>query len=58
MSAPPTERPQMRRVCVWFGKHKIVDHVADLATAARFEEAMGRRFGSLRVTSEAVGSGR
>jgi len=47
-------RPQLRRVCVWFGEHKIIDHTSDPAYAARFEDAMRRRFVSLRVTNEAA----
>ncbi len=43
-----------RRVCVWFGRHKIVDHVGEPAFAARFESAMRRRFAGLRVTNEPV----
>jgi hypothetical protein len=43
-----------RIVCVWFGEHKIVEHVSDPAYAKRFEAAMRRRFASLRVTNEAV----
>lgn len=42
----------LRRVCVWFGTHKIVEHIGEPAYAARFEAAMGRRFASLRVTNE------
>ena len=42
------------RVCVWFGEHKIVEHVAEPAYAARFEAAMRHRFASLRVTNELV----
>jgi hypothetical protein len=43
-----------RRVCVWFGEHKIVEHVSESADALRFEAAMRRRFASLRVTNEPV----
>ncbi|MDX6247232.1 MAG: hypothetical protein QOF10_592 [Kribbellaceae bacterium] len=45
---------QERRVCVWFGEHKIVEHVSESANATRFEAAMRRRFASLRVTNEPV----
>lgn len=49
----PLQRPAAKhRVCVWFGEHVIVDHVAEPAVAARFEAAMRRRFASLRVTTE------
>ncbi|HEU4949052.1 MAG TPA: hypothetical protein VFT31_18025 [Kribbella sp.] len=43
-----------RRVRVWFGAHPIADHIADADQAAQYEEAMRRRFASLRVTSEPV----
>ena len=48
--------PPNRRVCVWFGEHEIVEHIAEPAYAARFEAAMRRRFASLRVTNEPVAS--
>ena len=43
-----------RRVQVWFGAHAIADHTAGAEQAAQYEEAMRRRFASLRVTSEPV----
>jgi hypothetical protein len=43
-----------RRVRVWFGGHPIADHTATAESAAQYEEAMRRRFASLRVTSEPV----
>ena len=43
-----------RRVRVWFGATTIADHIADVDHAAQYEEAMRRRFASLRVTSEPV----
>ena len=43
-----------RRVRVWFGAHPIADHTAVADQAAQYEEAMRRRFASLRVTSEPV----
>jgi hypothetical protein len=43
-----------RRVRVWFGAHPIADHIAAEDQAAQYEEAMRRRFASLRVTSEPV----
>jgi hypothetical protein len=43
-----------RRVRVWFGAHPIADHTATADLAAQYEEAMRRRFASLRVTSEPV----
>ncbi|HEY3561625.1 MAG TPA: hypothetical protein VGL05_29375 [Kribbella sp.] len=44
--------PTHRRIRVWFGKHVIADHVCDPASAAEYEAAMRRRFGSLRVTND------
>ena len=43
-----------RRVRVWFGGHPIADHTAMAEQATQYEEAMRRRFASLRVTSEPV----
>ena len=43
-----------RRVRVWFGAHPIADHIAAGDQAGQYEEAMRRRFASLRVTSEPV----
>ncbi|MFF1822229.1 hypothetical protein ACIA49_21070 [Kribbella sp. NPDC051587] len=43
-----------RRVRVWFGAHPIADHTATAEQAVQYEEAMQRRFASLRVTSEPV----
>lgn len=46
--------PLDRRVCVWFGEHNVVEDVSEPEFAARFEGAMRRRFGSLRITNEPV----
>ena len=46
--------PTDRRVCVWFGDHKVVEHVSAPDDAAKFEAAMRRRFASLRVTNEPI----
>ncbi|GAA1548378.1 hypothetical protein GCM10009804_00920 [Kribbella hippodromi] len=54
MSTPVTELP-LRRVCVWLGEHKIIDHVSEPAAAARFEAAIQRQCTRLRVTSEPAG---
>ena len=45
---------ESRRVRVWFGAHPIADHTATADQAAQYEEAMRRRFASLRVTNEPV----
>ena len=50
LEAPATHR----RVRVWFGACPIADHTADAEQAVQYEEAMRRRFASLRVTSEPV----
>lgn len=43
-----------RRVRVWFGENVIASHVAAPAIAARYEQAMRRRFAGLRVTNDAA----
>jgi hypothetical protein len=43
---------EQRRVRVWFGAHPIADHTATADQAAQYEEAMRRRFASLRVTND------
>lgn len=43
-----------RRVRVWFGEHVIADHVAEAATAERYEQAMQRRFAGLRTTNDPI----
>jgi hypothetical protein len=52
MSTAAELAASLRCVCVWFGEHKIVEHLAEPALAARFEDAMRRRFAGLRVTNE------
>lgn len=49
-----TPAPTDRRMCVWFGVHKIVEHVSETDRAEEFETAMRCRFKSLRVTNEPV----
>lgn len=44
-----TER---RRVRVWFGHRTVADRVACSDLAAEFEDAMKRRYPSLRVTND------
>ncbi|QNE18874.1 hypothetical protein F1D05_14360 [Kribbella qitaiheensis] len=43
---------ERRRVRVWFGDTAISDYVAAPDIAARYEEAMRRRFAGLRVTND------
>ncbi|WP_328996929.1 hypothetical protein OG394_25565 [Kribbella sp. NBC_01245] len=40
---------------VWFGEHVIAQYVADAPLAARYEQAMRRRFAGLRVTNDLLG---
>jgi hypothetical protein len=50
--AEMTSRQHRRRVRVWFGEHVIAQYVAEAALAARYEQAMRRRFAGLRVTND------
>jgi hypothetical protein len=43
---------QQRRVRVWFGHQPLADYIATAERAARYEQAMRRRFAGLRVTNE------
>ncbi len=49
-------RQHRRRVRVWFGEHVIAQYVADAPLAARYEQAMRRRFAGLRVTNDVLGA--
>jgi len=53
--AEMTSRQHRRRVRVWFGEHVIAQYVADAPLAARYEQAMRRRFAGLRVTNDVLG---
>ena len=50
-----TARQHRRRVRVWFGEHVIAQYVAEAALAARYEQAMRRRFAGLKVTNDLLG---
>ncbi|WP_405068903.1 hypothetical protein OG558_03410 [Kribbella sp. NBC_01510] len=54
MSTALEPQPADHCVCVWFGRQKIVEHVAEPIAARSFEAAMRRRFASLRITNEPV----
>ncbi len=54
MSIPLEAQPADRCIRVWFGRHMIVEHVAETTQAGLFEAAMRQRFASLRVTNEPV----
>ena len=53
--AEMTSRQHRRRVRVWFGEHVIAQYVAEAPLAARYEQAMRRRFAGLRVTNDVLG---
>jgi hypothetical protein len=53
--AEMTSKQHRRRVRVWFGAHVIAQYVADPPLAARYEQAMRRRFAGLRVTNDILG---
>lgn len=53
--AETTARQHRRRVRVWFGEHVIAQYVAEAPLAARYEQAMRRRFAGLRVTNDLLG---
>lgn len=55
-TATATAVAERRRVRVWFGEHAIVDFVAEPGLAERYAAAMRRRFISLQVTNELLGS--
>lgn len=40
------------RVRVWFGTHVVADYVAEPQAAARYADAMRRRYAGLHVTCE------
>ncbi|MFK4083436.1 hypothetical protein ACI2LF_04965 [Kribbella sp. NPDC020789] len=50
-----TARQHRRRVRVWFGEHVIAQYVAEASLAARYEQAMRRRFAGLKVTNDLLG---
>ncbi|MFI5734424.1 hypothetical protein ACIA49_30185 [Kribbella sp. NPDC051587] len=53
--AEMTARQHRRRVRVWFGEHVIAQYVAEASLAARYEQAMRRRFAGLKVTNDVLG---
>lgn len=53
--AEMTSRQHRRRVRVWFGEHVIAQYVAEAPLAARYEQAMRRRFAGLKVTNDLLG---
>lgn len=50
--AAPTLGTPLRQVRVWFGSHVVAEYEAAPQLAARYENAMRRRFAGLRVTSD------
>ena len=45
---------QRHRVRVWVDEHVIAEYVADAPMAARYEQAMRRRYSGFHVTNELV----
>jgi hypothetical protein len=45
-----TEQPTELRVRVWFGPHLLHDYRAEASAAESYAQAIGRRFGGLRIT--------
>ncbi len=43
-----------RCVRIWFGSHVVAEYEAAPQLAARYEDAMRRRFAGLRVTNEEI----
>ena len=54
-TAEMTSKQHRRRVRVWFSEHVIAPYVAEAPLAARYEQAMRRRFAGLRVTNDVPG---
>jgi len=55
MITAAAETAPRRNVQVWFGEHVIAQYQAEPALATRYEQAMKRRFASLRVTNRPLG---
>lgn len=55
-AAIPAVAQPLRLVRVWFGRRLIASYVADAERAARYEQAMRRRFAACRVTNESLSS--
>lgn len=49
---PPEISPGCTRIRVWFGSHVVAEYEAAPRLAARYEDAMRRRFAGLRVTTD------
>jgi len=56
MTAQPqeTETLELHFVQVWFGDHVIAKYTAERDSAARYAEAMDRRFAGLKITNDIV----
>lgn len=56
MTAQPQETPafELHFVRVWFGDHVIAKYTAERDAAARYAEAMDRRFAGLKITNDIV----
>jgi hypothetical protein len=47
----------VRQVRIWFGSHVVAEYEAGSQMAARYEDAMRRRFAGLRVASDELAAG-
>jgi len=56
LTSATAQTAQRRHVRVWFGSHVIAHYVADPEHAARYAEAMDRRFAGLKITNDPVPS--
>lgn len=54
---PASPVPPRAWVRVWFGDHVIANYRADAELAARYAEAMSRRFTGLRITTDPLPDG-
>jgi hypothetical protein len=58
MSEQTIERVAERRhVKLWFGQHVIGEFVGEAEHAERYAEAMDKRFGGLKITTEPIPPG-
>lgn len=48
---------ERRHVKLWFGQHVIGEFIGEAEHAERYAEAMDKRFGGLRITTEPVPAG-
>lgn len=57
MSEQVIERVEQRHVKLWFGEHVIGEFIGEAEHAERYAEAMDRRFGGLKITTDPIPDG-